>query len=149
MTDERIKRGPGRPKIERVSGRPERPSTGRSRGKLYVTGTNPDYTYYWAVDTAENGYNIFDFRERGWEFSTKENDPNIKIGDLYVHTVENVGSVYRVPANKKGEYHYLMRIRKEWADEDFMRQQQEVDEKESGIFRADKGDGQYGGAHYE
>lgn len=150
--DERVeKRGPGRPKTNRDeerATRPERVPMSEQGGTLTLIGKNPDFEYYWAVDNSENGHNVYKFQLAGWELSTTENDPGIKIGADFVYQTQNVGSVYRVPASKTGGYLYLMRIRKEWYDEDAQRAQKKITDRENGIFSAEKGEGQYGNSGY-
>jgi hypothetical protein len=149
--DEReVKRGPGRPRTnkedERAT-RPERISMAELGGKLTVLGKSPDHEYYWAFDSDASGHNCLRFKLAGWEFCT--NDEGLVVGDAFVYNTSTEGSVYRVPADKQGGYLFLMKIRKDWYDEDFKKAQKKIDDREKGLFNPNKGDGQYGRSGYD
>lgn len=151
IEEREVKRGPGRPKTNRDEERAERPERiplSEQGGVLTVIGKDPDFEYFWAVDNSENGHNTYKLTLAGWEFSNTENDPGIKIGSDFVYQTQNVGSVYRVPAAKTGGYHFLMRIKKDWYDEDARKAQKKISDKEKGIFTAERGEGQYGSSGY-
>lgn len=149
MSIEEAKRGPGRPrKDEDRASRPTRIPMSELGGKLAVLGKNPDYEYYWAYDAAENGHNCLKFKLAGWEFCTT--DEGLIVGDAFVYNTSTEGSVYRVPAGRTDPgYLFLMKISKEWYDEDFKKAQKKVDETEKGLFSPNKQDGQYGRTGYD
>lgn len=152
MSIDEVKRGPGRPKTikdeeTRVT-RPTRIPMSEMGGKLTVLGKNPDFEYYWAYDSKENGHNCLKFKLAGWEFCTT--DEGLVIGDAFVYNTGTEGSVYRVPAGRTDEgYLFLMKIRKEWYDEDTKKAQKRIDETEKGMFTPNTADGQYGKSGYD
>jgi hypothetical protein len=94
-------------------------------------------------DVSENGQRIHRFLMGGWEFAPKE---NLSIGSEMVFTSENVGSIVRVPGGR-GEYLYLMRIPKEWFEEDRAAKADTILETERKVTRKrqrDDEDGDYG-----
>jgi hypothetical protein len=147
--ESQVRRGPGRPRKEetRAEDRPERPRMDVNSGPLKIHNPNPDYHYAFVLASSEDGNEIFRKVGNGWELVTT--DEGLKISDAFVHKTNSVGSIYRVPEIRTpGRYNYLMKIRKEWHDEDVAAEQAKIDEKEKGIFRADKSEGQYGNARY-
>lgn len=145
MTDERIKRGPGRPRKEETPVRQNRPRRRQyeENGPLYIANPDPNYQYYWAMDFAENGPKVQRLLNRDWEFVTT--DDNLEIGSGFEYEVKDVGSVYRVPADQSGQrYHFLMKIPKEWYEEDMLIEQERITKSERKMLEPDKAEGQYG-----
>lgn len=127
-------------RAESVSGRPDRQKLRDGfRNILTVEGQDPNYSYRWVLDH-HNTYNddsnrlnpgqrILQMQHLGWEF-VKNNE--VTVGDASVLKTENVGSIVRIPAGQ-GEYQYLMRIKKEYRDEDQAIKQKEIEEVEDSI----------------
>jgi len=146
------KRGRPRKEVSRADeNKPTRIPVSGNRDILTVQGKDKDYEYRWIVDADENGHRIFRFMQGGWEFATTEQ--GLKIGQAAIYKSENVGSILRVPAGKtiasKGEYQYLMRIKKQFYREDQVAKEKALKETERKSFKADKdmtaeGMGQYG-----
>jgi len=127
--------------------RPTRTPVSGNRDTLTVAGKDPDFSYRWVKDKSESGQRIFRFREAAYEFVDATIDAH-GIGDSFVYESHDVGSLVRKPAGD-GEYLYLMRIAKEFYDEDQTIKQLEIREQEEQITRErdphSKGDdGQYG-----
>lgn len=133
----------GRPEANqsRVEGsktRPERPHAGDFRNILNVKGLDPEYEYRWVKDDRNDGQKIYGYQENGWELVSAES--GVKVGERQVFTSENTGSVVRIPAGQ-GEYLYLMRIYKDWFQDDKRKSQAEIDEMEKGLERSSKEEG--------
>lgn len=151
MTDnveQPVKRKRGRPRKDetRAVSRPERVPVSGNRDILTVRGKNPEYHYRWVKDTDEDGQRILKFRNAGYEFCGS--DEGLQVGQNMVFKSENVGSIVRKPAGS-GEYFYLMRIYKEWYEEDQAAKQREIDAMDAQIKRPRNpdnagDDGQYG-----
>jgi hypothetical protein len=138
-------------RAETVSERPDRQKLRENfRNILTVDGKSPDYEYRWILDTYGRtddeqgkyypGQRILKFQQLGWDF-VKHGE--VTVGEAQVYKTENIGSLVRVPAGR-GEYQYLMKIKKEWYDEDQKIKQKEVDELEGAIGNPQSADGQYG-----
>lgn len=142
------KRGRGRPrKDERVEQRvrPNRVPVSGHRDILTVVGKDDDFVYRWVLDKQEDGSRIQRFALAGYDFVQSE---NVRVGQDSVYQTKNVGSIVRKPSGD-GQYLYLMRIPKEWYQEDQDAKARVISEKEGSIARErnpeDKGDdGQYG-----
>lgn len=81
------------------------------RNKLRVRGKKPDYAYRIVND---EGDNVHDFLERGWELDT---DEDIRIGDSRVEKDSRLGAVRQISVGG-GKKAVLMRIRADWYQED-------------------------------
>lgn len=134
----------------RVSGsksRPKRvPITG-DRDVLTVVGKDKDYEYRWVRDNSESGARIFRFLQAAYEFVDATKGAH-GIGDSFVYETHDMGSLVRKPGGN-GQYLFLMRIPKEFYDEDALAKQVSITEQEQDIVRErdphSKGDdGQYG-----
>lgn len=139
MTEVTKKRGPGRPRKEetRATERPtKRIPIHEQSGTLSVMNKDPDYEYYWELDSDERGTRIARLQLAGWDFAPADAH---KIGETMVYKSENVGSIIRVPAGRDGRYLYLMRIRKEWYDEDKKVQSDRIKEQERQMNTATPG----------
>tara|TARA_R110002051_G_scaffold291216_5_gene355144 strand:+ start:1671 stop:2138 length:468 start_codon:yes stop_codon:yes gene_type:complete len=116
------KKGPGRPRkdesrAESTGTRPAKrvPISG-FRDKLSVGGRDDDnYVYRWALDSNEGGQRIMALSAAGYEFVTGKD--GITVGQGNVYKSDNVGSIIRTPGGN-GDFLYLMRISKEFYEED-------------------------------
>ena len=112
------------------------------RGVLNVRGKDPAYSYRIVndVDTRVN-----DFLERGYEVVT---DQGVTIGDKRVAIPTQAGSVVEMSVGQ-GTKGVLMRIKKEWYDEDQAVKQQQVDQVETQMKAETRKDGNYGSIKIE
>lgn len=138
-------------RAEQVSERPERTPLRESyRNILTVDNKDPNYEYRWVLDSYARhddntgkfypGQRIAKFQGAGWVFV--KND-EVSVGDSYVYKTENIGSIVRVPAGQ-GEYHFLMKIKKEWYEEDQEAKMKQIDDVEKGMKNPKAEMGQYG-----
>lgn len=117
------------------SGRPQRTPVGQ-RNILTVKGKDPNYEYRIVNDVDDR---IERFKEAGYELVP---DDAVQVGDKRVNTASSQGSVKQISVGQ-GTKAYLMRIKKEWFEEDQTRKLGHVAE----IERATKEkalDGTYG-----
>lgn len=132
-------------KPEHQPGRPSKrvPVSG-SRDILTVDNKDPDYHYRWVVaGENENGIRLQKFIRGGYEFVSAD---DVEVGDDSVYKSSNVGSIVRIPSGD-GMYSYLMRIKREWYEEDRANSQKKIDDVEKSIYRTrnqEEDDGQYG-----
>jgi len=128
----------GRPKenMSRVSDserRPRRANVGGFRNVLDVEGKDPAYEYRWVSDTHEKGQRILKMIAKDYDFVKAD---SVKVGEGHVFSTEADGSIVRIPAGGEGEnFLYLMRIHKDWYDEDQKAKQEDINAKESDMIR--------------
>jgi len=144
-----VKRGRGRPRkddvsrAEDVSGRPaKRVPVSGNRDILTVEGKDPAFSYRWILDGDESGQRIQKFQRAWWEF-VRSDDGQHTVGQDMVYQTDNVGSIIRVPAGS-GKFYYLMRIPKEYYEEDQKAKQADITDREQAITQTDSDNGQYG-----
>ena len=118
-----------------VRERKKRTPVGGARDILTVYGKNPDYEYRWVIDSPGR---VQRFIEGGWEVDTE----NHEIGHNVVDRGSKVGSAV-TKASGDGRTLVLMRIPKEWYDEDQKAKQDRLDALEASM-RADAHEGRYG-----
>lgn len=107
------------------------------RGPQAISGDkNPEYVYRFVNDT---GSRIQNFKEAGYEIVQ---DNELTVGDARVSDPSNLGSAKRVISND-GTTSYLMRIKKEYYQEDQSAKQALVDEQESAM-KQEAAQGMYG-----
>lgn len=105
------------------SSRPVRvPVSGRNI--LTVKGKDPGFEYRVVND---EGDRVERFREGGYEFVRTD---SVKVGDNRVSVPSSEGSVKQVSVGQ-GLKGYVMRIKKDWYDEDQTSKQQRVNELEA------------------
>lgn len=122
---------------EAVSNRPRRTSVSdRYRGRLSVEGKDPNFEYRWVNDSDNN---VAIRQEQGWELVT---DQELKIGDKRVAEPQELGSGRTVSVGG-GVTSLLMRIKKEWYDEDQKEKQKIVNDLEKST-KPDAREGFYG-----
>ncbi len=117
------------------SGRPQRTPVG-TRNILTVKGKDPNYEYRIVNDVDDR---IQQFQDAGYELVDKD---TATVGDKRVNAASSTGSVKDISVGG-GQRAYLMRIKKEWFEEDKARKLRQVAE----IERATKEkalDGTYG-----
>jgi hypothetical protein len=106
------------------------------RNRLKIRGTDPDFEYRVVNDLDDR---INEFLDAGWVFETSE---DIRVGDSRIDDHSKLGKV-RVINVGGGIKAYLMKIRKDWYDEDQKAKQDHVDRTEAAM-RPDQLNGQYG-----
>jgi len=107
------------------------------RGPQSVSGDkDPNFVYRFVNDT---GSRISNFQAAGYEFVE---DKDLVVGDSRVFDPSDIGSGKRVTSND-GTVSYLMRIKKEYYEEDQAAKAVMVDETEQAMKR-DASQGMYG-----
>ena len=121
-----------RTKPQRVT----RASINGKRNVLTVQGKDPNYEYRIVNDTGDR---VALMQERGYEVVT---DSNVKIGDRRVANPTQEGSPVQASVGG-GQKAFLMRIKKEWYDEDQQAKAAEVAQTEA-VMKKDAKEGMYG-----
>ena len=103
--------------------RPKRtPINGRN--VLTVTGKDPNYVYRIVNDVGDR---IAMFKEAGYELVESD---SVKVGDRRVNVASAEGSKAQVSVDKEGTKAFVMRIPKDWYEEDQRAKQATVNELE-------------------
>lgn len=106
--------------------RPKRtPINGRN--VLTVTGKDPNYVYRIVNDVGDR---INMFKEAGYELVESD---TVKVGDRRVNVASAEGSKAQVSVDKEGTKAFVMRIPKDWYEEDQKAKQEHVNELEQSI----------------
>ena len=92
------------------SGRPQRTPIG-TRNVLTVKGKDPNYEYRIVNDVDDR---ITQFQEAGYELVSED---SVQVGDKRVNAASSVGSAKHIAVGG-GTKAYVMRIKKEWYEED-------------------------------
>ena len=121
---------PDRWALKREKGR--KVSVDGYRDKLTVHGLRSDLHARWVLDKTTSGKRVWELKKLGWDFVHPD---EVEIGDEFVAKAGNLGSIIRYPANKEGEYLYLMAIPKEWHEENQRIKQARIKEEEDSMFR--------------
>lgn len=82
------------------------------RNILSVSNKEPGYEYRFVNDVGDR---VEIFKERGWELV---DSADVRIGDRRVENPGPLGSKAQAAVDKTGTKAFLMRIKKEWYDED-------------------------------
>lgn len=127
-------------KTERAGRRTRHPISGRN-DPLAVEGKDPNFYYRWVYDTSENGTAILKYKRAGYLFAQKSEGLIVGSSSVVVH--EDVGSHVRVPAGRDGGYMFLMKLPKEYRQEDLEAKSQVVSDTEQALIR-EKPEGGYG-----
>jgi hypothetical protein len=94
------------------------------RGPQSISGEkDPNYVYRFVNDT---GSRVANFQSAGYELVQ---DDSLVVGDSRVFDPSDIGSAKKVTSND-GTTSYLMRIKKEWHDEDQKAKQEHINETE-------------------
>jgi len=104
------------------SGRTQRVPVG-TRNVLTVAGKDPSYTYRIINDSGDR---VQEFMDAGYELVEKD---SVRVGDKRVNSATPEGSVSQVSLGQ-GQKGFVVRIRKEWYEEDQLRKQRQVNEME-------------------
>ena len=127
MTKENLVKAPAR----RVKRNPV-----EGKNILKVTGTDPNYEYRVVND---DGDRVEQFIDVGWEHAVED---SIRVGDSRVDETSRLGKV-RVLSVGGGKKAVLLKIKKDWYDEDQAAKQEYVKHTEAAM-RPDTNDGGYG-----
>lgn len=107
------------------------------RGPQSIAGEkDPNFVYRFVNDT---GSRVSNFQSAGYEFVQ---DPDLVVGDSRVFDAADLGSAKSVTSND-GTKSYLMRIKKEWYDEDQAAKAAQVAETEKAM-KSEASQGMYG-----
>ncbi len=104
--------------------RPRRTSINGVRNVLTVSGKDPEYIYRVVND---QGDRVAQFEGMGYEIVQ---DQSIKVGDRRIANPTQEGSPVKVSVGG-GQQAYVMRIRKEWYDEDQSAKAKSIDNLEA------------------
>jgi hypothetical protein len=123
--------------VETPSARPVRIPVGQ-RPKLAVVGKDPRYVYRWVNDYTGR---INDFKLGGWELCTND---EVDVGNFRAEEASAVGSLASTVVDATmGTRAYVMKILKEWFDEDQQRWEAENAANEETLGPNTR-DGEYG-----
>ncbi len=122
---------------EKSSSRPRRANVNGVRNVLTVSGKEPGYQYRVVNDTGDR---IAQMQEIGYEIVQ---DQNISVGDRRIANPTKEGTPIKVSVGG-GDTAYVMRIKKEWFDEDQARKAEYVDNLEKGTLREAREKADYG-----
>lgn len=107
------------------------------RGPQSIHGEkDPDFQYRFVNDT---GSRIDNYKEAGWELVS---DEGIQVGDSRAKDSSDLGSAKRVISDN-GQVQYLMRVKKEWYEEDQAAKRTLLEEQERAL-KPDASQGLYG-----
>ena len=121
------------------STRPTRIPVGAARDILTVHGQDPNYVYRWVLDDPRRPGRLQRFKDGGYEVVTDTNE----VGMNTVDRGKKLGSAITRPDG--GSTLVLMRILKEWYDEDQALKAEKLNELEQSMVADARGDeGRYG-----
>ena len=120
----RAKRG----KRERI------PVNGNTKNLLTVEGKDPDYYYRWVLDDPDR---VSKFKDAAYEFVMQ--DENLKVGDRKVDTSAGTSSLVEMKAGM-GRKYVLMKLPKEFREDDRRAKHRAIDETEAEMQREAKRD---------
>ena len=116
-------------------GRPQRTPIGK-RNVLTVNGKDPNYVYRIVNDSGDR---VQEFLDAGYEMVESN---SVRVGDKRVNQATAEGTVSQISVGQ-GQKAFVMRIKKEWYEEDQKAKQTHVDQLESTI-KEKALDGTYG-----
>lgn len=128
------KKAEAAPVRQRVTRETRTPVDG-ARDILTVRGKDPNFEYRWVIDSPGR---IQRFQEGGWEVDTAASE----VGQKTVDRESKVGSA-TTKASGDGRTYVLMRIPKEWYEEDQKAKQDRITALESSMKQEAK-EGNYG-----
>lgn len=105
------------------------------RNKLKLKGGDPNYVYRFVNDTDDR---VREFQDAGWELET---DDTIRVGDSRIDDNARLGKVRMISVGQ-GQKAVLMKIKREWYEDDQKAKQEFVDKSEEAM--RPNPDGQYG-----
>ena len=118
------------------------------RDIMTVLGKDPHFQYRFVLDKTEGGARIMRFDRGGWTFARMDDLPGgISVGTESVYKSKTDGSLVRFPTGE-GYFSYLMKIKKEWFDEDQLAKLDAIDATEKSIIEAGRPDGEENKGQY-
>lgn len=117
--------------------KPRRMNVNGTRNVLTVTGKDPAYEYRVVND---DGDRISQFEEMGYEIVK---DQNIRVGDRRINNPTKEGSPIQASVGG-GMKAYVMRIKRDWYEEDQAAKAAKIDETEKGMVREAREKSDYG-----
>lgn len=118
-----------------TANKPQRVPVSGIRDIMTVHNKDPDYSYRWVNDRNEDGSRIARFKRGGYEFARQEDGGDkYMIGQEAVYKSEKNGSLIRLRVGPE-THAYLMRIKKEWFDEDQAAKSKDIRSVEDQIRR--------------
>ena len=122
---------------EAQSGRVKRtPINGRN--VLTVSNKEAGYEYRFVNDVGDR---IETFKDNGWELVEAS---DVRIGDKRVSAANSLGTKAQASVSKDGTKAFVMRIKKDWYDEDQSNKARSIAEQESGMKQSALSSGDYG-----
>ena len=119
--------------------RPKRVPVGAARDILTVQGQDPNYVYRWVLDDPKRPGRLQRFKDGGYEVVTDTHEGGMNTVDRG----KKLGSAITRPDG--GSTLVLMRILKEWYDEDQALKAEKIASlEESMLVDEETGDGRYG-----
>ena len=113
-------------KVNRSSERPTRVPVGQ-RNRINVRNRDPNYHYrYVNVNLESDPDRVQRFLDGGYEIVDKD---SVRVGDKRVNSASSEGSVKQISVGQ-GQKGFVVRIRKEWYEEDQLKKQRQVNELE-------------------
>lgn len=109
--------------------RPKRIPVGGARDIITVRNQDPNYVYRWVFDDPKRPGRVQRFLDGGYEFVQDDNE----IGQRTVDRGSKVGSTISRPDS--GGTLILMRIKKEWYDEDQVAKHEAINATEGSMQR--------------
>ena len=117
--------------------RPKRTNINGQRNVLTVKGKDPSYEYRIVNDTGDR---VASMEGIGYEIVT---DQGVQVGDRRIANPTKEGSPIKVSVGG-GTQAYVMRIKKEWYEEDQAAKSNAIKETEKGLAREAKQNSDYG-----
>ncbi len=111
----------------------ERVPVSGMRDIMTVLNKEEGYEYRWVNDIDEKGSRIFKYKRGGWDMAPLQTpEGELTVGEEAVFRTEGKEDIVRLHVGA-GQFAYLMRIKKEWYDEDQKAKQDAIDEVEATI----------------
>lgn len=124
--------------METKAKKPVRIPVGAARDILTVHGQDPNYVYRWVLDDPKRPGRLQRFKDGGYEIVTDTNE----VGQSTVDRGKRLGSAITRPDGSSTLV--LMRILKEWYDEDQTAKAEKIDSLEQTMVADIQADGGYG-----
>lgn len=143
-----------RPQNRQTENKVERVPVDGMRDIMTVHGRDPAFVYRWVTDADEKGSRIWKFKRGGWELATLDSEEaKLQVGQEAVYKSKEDGNIVRLHTGD-GNYSYLMRIKKEFYEEDQKAKADNILQLENSITgtqtsQGDANNGQYGSVKFE
>ena len=145
-------------RADELNERPGRPNIGGRKNFIpKIEGLDPNYVYRFIKDksteivdkegkvTFRPGQRVMELEGVGWQF-VKSNE--VKIAETTAYETMNLGSIIRIPGGLD-EYLYLMKIRREWYEEDQENKKKQILETERELGSFSEQQGGYGSVEFK